>query len=296
MRRIAITGATGLIGTALARFLRCRGDSVLTIGRNPQKSDVSWNPGAREINLERLEGLDALVHLAGERIDGRWTIKKKRRILESRTVGTEFLADSIAQLGHPPPVVVSASAIGFYGSRSDEELTEDSPSGSGFLAEVCRRWELAASPMSTGSTRLAIARTGIVCSLTEGAFRKLLIPIRMGLGGKLGSGKQWWSWITLEDEIRALAHLIDNDIEGPANLVSPAACRNYDFVRAIAQEIHRPALLPTPSLVLRILLGDMADELLLSSSRVLPGKLEHSGFKFEAGDLKTALTDLLKDR
>jgi hypothetical protein len=293
MRTVAVTGASGLIGTALTAALEKRGDRVVPIGRRPPAGGVAWDPGARQIDETTLDGIDAVVHLAGQRIDGRWTATKKRRILDSRVEGTEVLAGALANLDHPPAVVVSASAIGFYGDRGDEELTEDSQPGTGFLAEVCERWEAAAAPIASSDTRLVLARTGIVCTPDGGALGRMLALTRLGLGGRLGNGRQWWPWITLEDEVRALLHLLDTPIVGPVNLVAPGICRNAEFVRSLAQALRRPAILPAPALALRAALGEMANGLLLASARVRPVRLEDSGFEFKSPDLASAITELL---
>ncbi|MCS5678223.1 MAG: TIGR01777 family oxidoreductase [Actinomycetota bacterium] len=293
MRTVAVTGASGLIGTALTAALEKRGDRVVPIGRRPTDGGVVWDPGARQIDETTLDDIDAVVHLAGERIDGRWTATKKRRILDSRVEGTEVLAGALANLDHPPAVVVSASAIGFYGDRGDEELTEDSQPGTGFLAEVCERWEAAAAPIASPDTRLVLARTGIVCTPDGGALGRMLALTRLGLGGRLGNGRQWWPWITLEDEVRALLHLLDTPIVGPVNLVAPGICRNAEFVRSLARALRRPAVLPAPALALRAALGEMANGLLLASARVRPARLEDSGFKFKSPDLASAMTELL---
>ena len=293
MRTVAVTGASGLIGTALTAALEKRGDRVVPIGRRPTDGGVVWDPGARQIDETTLDDIDAVVHLAGERIDGRWTATKKRRILDSRVEGTEVLAGALANLDHPPAVVVSASAIGFYGDRGDEELTEDSQPGTGFLAEVCERWEAAAAPIASPDTRLVLARTGIVCTPDGGALGRMLALTRLGLGGRLGNGRQWWPWITIEDEVRALLHLLDTPIVGPLNLVAPGICRNAEFVRSLARALRRPAVLPAPALALRAALGEMANGLLLASARVRPARLEDSGFKFKSPDLASAITELL---
>ena len=293
MRTVAVTGASGLIGTALTAALEKRGDRVVPVGRRPPAGGVAWDPVARRIDTAALEGIDAVVHLAGERIDGRWTASKRRRILNSRVEGTQVLAEALSGLDRPPSVVVSASAIGFYGDRGDEELIEDSKPGTGFLAEVCEQWEAAAAPIASPDTRLVLARTGIVCTPDGGALGRMLALTRLGLGGRLGHGRQWWPWITLEDEIRALLHLLDTPVAGPANLVAPGTCRNVEFVRELARALRRPAVLPAPALVLRAVLGEMADGLLLASTRVRPVGLEDSGFTFRSPDLTSAIAELL---
>ena len=293
MRTVAVTGASGLIGTALMAALKERGDRVVPISRRPPAGGVAWDLVARQIDEAALEGVDAVVHLAGERIDGRWTATKKRKILDSRVVGTEVLVGALSNLDRPPTVVVSASAIGLYGNRGDEELTEDSQPGTGFLAEVCERWEEAAAPIASPGTRLVLARTGIVCTPNGGALRRMLALTRLGLGGRLGNGRQWWSWITLEDEVRALLHLLDTSVAGPVNLVAPGTCRNAEFVRTLARALRRPAVFPAPALALRAALGEMANGLLLASARVRPARLVGSGFNFRSPDLTSAIAELL---
>ena len=293
MRKVAVTGASGLIGTALTAALEKRGDRVIPVGRRPPAGGVAWDPATRRIDGAALEGVDAVVHLAGERIDGRWTASKKRRILDSRVEGTELLVRTLSSLDRPPSVVVSASAIGFYGDRGDDELTEDSEPGTGFLAEVCERWEAAAAPTASPDIRLVLARTGIVCTPDGGALGRMLALTRLGLGGRLGNGRQWWPWITLEDEIRALLHLLDTPVVGPVNLVAPGICRNAEFVRDLARALRRPAVLPAPALALRAVLGEMANGLLLASARVRPVRLEDSGFTFRSPNLTPAIAELL---
>ncbi|MEC8947510.1 MAG: TIGR01777 family oxidoreductase [Actinomycetota bacterium] len=293
MRTVAVTGASGLIGTTLTAALEKRGDRVIPVGRRPPTGGVAWDLSARRIDGAALEGVDAVVHLAGERIDGRWTASKKARILNSRVEGTELLVRTLAGLDRPPSVVVSASAIGFYGDRGDEELTEDSEPGTGFLAEVCERWEAAAAPIASPDTRLVLARTGIVCTPDGGALQRMLTLTRLGLGGRLGNGRQWWPWITLDDEIRALLHLLDTPLAGPVNLVAPGICRNADFVRDLARALRRPAVLPAPALALRAVLGEMADGLLLASTRGRPVRLEDSGFTFRSPNFTPAIAEML---
>ena len=293
MQTVAVTGASGLIGTALTAALEERGDRVIPVGRRPPVGGVAWDPVARRIDEAALEGVDAVIHLAGESIDGRWTSSKKRRILDSRVEGTEVLVGALSNLDRPPAVVVSASAVGFYGDRGDEELTEESEPGTGFLAEVCERWEAAAVPIASPDTRLVLARTGIVCTPDGGALGRMLALTRLGLAGRLGNGRQWWSWITLEDEVRALLHLLDTPVAGPVNLVAPGTCRNAEFVRTLARALRRPAVLPAPALALRVVLGEMANGLLLASARVRPVRLEDSGFTFKSPDFVAAISELL---
>ncbi len=293
MRTVAVTGASGLIGKALTSALEQRGDRVVPVGRRPVDGGVYWDPSTGQLDESRLSGVDAVVHLAGESIDGRWTSAKKARIMESRVAGTELLAEALAALDRPPEVVVSASAVGIYGDRGEEELTEASPPGTGFLADVCKGWEAAAAPMASSETRLALVRTGIVCTADDGALRRMLTVTRMGLGGRLGSGHQWWPWITLRDQVRAILHLLDVPLSGAFNLVAPGCCRNAEFVRLLASAVRRPAVLPAPAMALRLVLGEMADGLLLGSARVRPARLEESGFEFLDSDWAPAIRQLL---
>ena len=289
--KVAVTGASGLIGSALVSELENRGDQVLRIGRTArQEGDIVWDPMEGTLDPALIEAVDAVVNLAGETIEGRWTAEKKKKILESRVKGTQLLSQTFQRLDTPPKIFVSSSASGFYGDRGEEILTESSTAGNGFLADVCKAWEAAADTSS--ETRLAIARTGVVFDPSGGALQKLLIPIRLFFGGPLGGGKQWWPWITLADEVKALMHMIDTDIEGPVNLVSPQPLRNKELTKQIAKALKRPAFLPAPAFALRALLGEMADGLLLSSSRILPEALERSGFQFSSPDLQSALESL----
>lgn len=289
--KVAVTGASGLIGSALVSELENRGDQVLRIGRTArQEGDIVWDPMEGTLDPALIEAVDAVVNLAGETIEGRWTAKKKKKILESRVKGTQLLSQTFQRLDTPPKIFVSSSASGFYGDREEEILTESSTAGNGFLADVCKAWEAAADTSS--ETRLAIARTGVVFDPSGGALQKLLIPIRLFFGGPLGGGKQWWPWITLADEVKALMHMIDTDIEGPVNLVSPQPLRNKELTKQIAKALKRPAFIPAPAFALRALLGEMADGLLLSSSRILPEALEKSGFQFSSPDLQSALESL----
>ena len=289
--KVAVTGASGLIGSALVSELENRGDQVLRIGRTArQEGDIVWDPMEGTLDPALIEAVDAVVNLAGETIEGRWTAKKKKKILESRVKGTQLLSQTFQRLDTPPKIFVSSSASGFYGDRGEEILTESSTAGNGFLADVCKAWEAAADTSS--ETRLAIARTGVVFDPSGGALQKLLIPIRLFFGGPLGGGKQWWPWITLADEVKALVHMIDTDIEGPVNLVSPQPLRNKELTKQIAKALKRPAFIPAPAFALRALLGEMADGLLLSSSRILPEALEKSGFQFSSPDLQSALESL----
>lgn len=295
-QRVAITGASGLIGGALSAFLAARGDEVLHLVRRlpHTRAEIQWDPRAGELDPASLDGVDAVVHLAGAGVgDRRWTPQYKQEIFGSRVEGTRTVATALARLAQPV-TLVSASAIGYYGSdRGEEVLTEDSAAGQGFLADVVRAWEAAALPAVDAGLRVVHPRSGLVMSPHGGAFGRLLPIVRLGLGGPLGSGRQWWSWITLHDEVRALAHLIDSpDLSGPVNLVSPQPLRQADVVRALAASIRRPAVLPAPSLAMKAVLGEFAGEV-LGSQRVMPSALTASGFCFDHDSIDKAVDWLL---
>lgn len=286
---IAVTGSTGLIGTALAGALRSEGHRVRPVVRRAPS-------GPDELAMDGLDlaGVDAVVHLAGESIGAkRWNDEQKRRIVESRRDGTRRVAEAVAAAGGRA-VMLSASAVGWYGSRGDEVLTEESPAGTGFLAEVCREWEAAAQPAIDAGARVAFLRTGIVLTPTGGALQKLLPLFRLGLGGRMGSGKQWMSWITLDDEVRAILHLLTSDVSGPCNLTAPNPVTNATLSRTLGRVLKRPAVVPVPSFGPRLLLGrELADALLHDSQRVLPARLAASGFTPAHPDLEPALRALL---
>jgi uncharacterized protein len=290
--KIAITGATGFIGSALTQHLRGKGHDVLRITRGAAGGDtLHWDPAAGVLDRDRLEGVDAVVHLAGESI-GRlfWTEAHKMRVLDSRVRGTALLAETLAGLDHPPEVLVSASAVGYYGDRGDEELTEESGRGTGFLAEVAVAWEEAAGAARDAGIRVVHPRTGIVLSSLGGVLPRILLPFRLGLGGRLGSGRQWWPWITLEDEVRAIVWCIErSQVAGPVNLSAPNPVRNAEFTETLARVLRRPALLPAPRAVLRVALPEMADELLLASQREIPHRLSEGGFEFAHPELEGGL-------
>lgn len=295
--RVAISGASGLIGTALAESLRGDGHEVLRLVRSATDAPdaVAWDPVAGTIDAARLEGLDGVVHLAGAGIgDKRWTPARRAEILDSRTQGTGLLAQTLAQLDSPPGVFVSSSAIGFYGNRGDEELTEASGHGSGFLANLCVAWEQATQPARDADIRTVIARNGIVLTRRGGAFPKMLPLFRFGLGGPFGSGKQWMSWITLDDEVAALTFLLTSTVEGPVNLTAPAPVTNRQFAKALGRALHRPALLPIPKFGPKLVLGgEMAEEVLFASQRVRPRALQDGGFDFAHPDIDTGLAAVL---
>ncbi len=294
---VAITGSSGLIGTALGASLRADGHTVVPVLRRPPAAGgatdrwVAWDPAAGTIDAAGLEGIDAVVHLAGAGIgDHRWSDAHRRLVLDSRVQGTTLLARTLTGLDRPPAVLVSGSAIGYYGDRGDEVLTEASGPGSLYLSEVCTAWEAAAGPAVDAGIRVAFARTGIVLSPRGGALGKLRTLFKFGLGGRQGSGRQWMSWIGLDDEVAALRFLLDHDLAGPVNLVAPEPVTNADFARTLGSVMHRPALFPAPAFGLHLVLGrQMADELLLASQRVRPAALEGAGFSFTHPDLAGCL-------
>lgn len=295
---VAISGASGLIGTALVESLQASGDRPVALVRRPPRPGedaILWHPAERAIDATSLEGIDAVVHLAGAGIgDKRWTDDYKREVLESRTRPTALLAETLAGLRRPPSVLVSGSAIGYYGDRGDEVLPETSSAGDLFLSEVCVAWEQAARPAADAGIRVAYSRTGIVLDRSGGALPKLLPLFRLGLGGRMGSGRQWWSWITLADQVRALRWLLDHDVDGPVNLVAPGAVTNAEFSRVLGQVLHRPAVLPVPAFGPKLLRGpQLAEELLFASQRVQPTVLTSSGFPFSHRDLEHGLRAVL---
>jgi uncharacterized protein (TIGR01777 family) len=290
--RIAMTGASGLIGSALAAHLAREGHEVLPLVRRaPREHEIFWDPMRGEIEIERLEGLDAVVHLAGESIAaGRWTPARKAEILDSRVRGTGLVAEAIAKLKNPPRVLVSASATGFYGNRGDEILDEESAPGTGFLAEVCQAWEQATEPARRAGLRVVTMRTGIVLTPHGGALAQMLPPFRMGLGGVIGSGRQWMSWIGFADLLRAFhAALVTESLQGPVNATAPHPVKSAEFVRTLGKVLTRPTLFPLPEPAVKLMLGELGEALLLDGARVLPRKLLASGFEFAFPDLEAAL-------
>ena len=297
-KRILISGSHGLVGSALIKLLTTDGHEVLRLVRHggaAGSSEVAWDPEKGTIDSERLEGLDAVVHLAGENIaSGRWTSEKKRAILESRVKGTTLLSQSLAKLSRPPSAFVSASAIGYYGDRGDEQLTEQSAPGTGFLADVCREWEKATMPAAEKGIRTVQARFGIVLAAEGGALKQMLTPFRMGIGGRMGNGKQWMSWISLEDLVRAIRSVTyDNFVSGPVNFVSYFPVTNAEFTKTLGRVLRRPTLFPIPAFSVRLAFGQMGEALLLSSQRVEPAVLKATGFSLQWPRLELALRRLL---
>lgn len=300
VRTFAVTGASGLVGSRLVRELEEDGVRVLRLVRRPVQDadkEIYWNPAAGEIEADRLEGVDAVIHLAGKAIAiWRWTPEFKRQIAESRTQSTRLLSETLAQLDHKPRVLVGASAIGFYGDRGVEPVDEGSPAGVGFLTEMCQQWEAAYEPASEAGIRTVRVRIGVVLSPQGGALAKMLPLFRWGGGGRLGSGRQMMSWVALPDLIRVLRFVADDEsLHGAVNGTAPNPVTNREFTRTLGKVLGRPTLLPAPAFALRLMLGEMADALLLEGASILPKRLEEAGFKFETPRLAEALERVLAE-
>ena len=295
--RIAVSGSTGMIGAALVARLVEQGHVILRLVRSeppPGSPDIRWDPTSGEFDTARLEGINAVVHLSGESIVGRWTSEKKAQVRDSRIVSARVLCEALGKLEDPPGVLVSASATGYYGDRGDELLTEDSFPGTGFLADLCRDWEAATEPAANRGVRVANTRFGVVLSRSGGMIQRALPMFRMGVGGMLGSGDQYMSWVAIDDLIRALDYVIsDSALRGPVNVVSPNPVTNREFTKALSKVLSRPAPFVLPAFALRLAYGEMADETFLSSARVLPARLSASGFEFAHPDLVPALSYVL---
>jgi uncharacterized protein (TIGR01777 family) len=294
---VLVTGASGLIGSALCESLAASGQRVLPLRRAPTHrgaDDLVWDPATGHINLRGVEPLYAAVHLAGAPVARRWTDDAKRQIRDSRVNGTSLLCAGLAGLAQPPRVLVCASAIGFYGDRREERLAEHSPAGMSFLAEVCQEWEAAAAPAAALGIRVVHLRLGIVLSDKGGALRKMLPVFKLGLGGRVGDGQAWWSWIALDDVVGAIHHVLANDtLQGPVNVVSPNPVTNADFTKTLGRVLVRPTIFPVPRFAVEKLFGEMGPEVLLASARVHPAKLVESGFQFRFPELELALRYLL---
>lgn len=294
--RVLVTGASGLLGSALVPTLKTRGYEVtrLVRGQASGKDEIRWD-SAQPLLPEAASGFDAVVHLAGESVATRWSAAKKTKIRESRVAGTRTLVHALAKAAKRPRVLISASAIGFYGDRGDDVLNEKSPAGAGFLADVCREWEAATQPAVDAGIRTIHIRTGIVLSAEGGALKKMLPPFRMGLGGRLASGHQWMSWIHIQDWTGAVHHILKNDLlQGAVNMVAPRPVQNTDFTETLASVLSRPAIFPLPAFAIQTLFGQMGEEVLLASQRVEPARLVTSGYPFQCSDLRKALEALLK--
>jgi len=296
--RVAVTGASGLIGSALVPHLRAQGHHVDRLVRRQASApdEISWDPRQGTVDLDRLAGTDAVVHLAGAGVgDHRWTDSYKREILDSRVDGTHTIVRAITALPTPPRVLVSASAIGWYGDTGDRMVDETAPAGTGFLADVVRAWEAAADPARSAGIRVTHPRTGLVVSSKGGAWARMFPLFKAGLGGKLGNGQQYWSWISLRDEIRALEFLLEReDISGPVNLTAPLPVTNAEVTSAMGDVLHRPTLLPAPAFALKVALGEFSTEV-LGSSRVMPRVLEGAGFTFQDTTISDAIRTALAE-
>jgi uncharacterized protein (TIGR01777 family) len=296
--KIAVTGATGLIGSALCERLRKDGNEVLVISRRENLSSpfavVRWDPKSREFDARRLEGIDGVVHLAGESIAKRWTTAQKERIRASRVEGTRILVEGLRKLSKPPSVLVGSSAVGFYGNRGDEDLDETSRPGTGYLTEICQAWEAETARASELGMRVVSLRTGIVLSTKGGALAQMLLPFKLGLGGPVGSGKQWMSWIHIDDVVGGFQFALQQaTLSGVANLTAPRPARNAEFTKALGRALGRPAFLPAPGFALKLIFGEMAQDLLLDGQKVLPRRLESAGYLFQHSELDEALSDVL---
>jgi uncharacterized protein (TIGR01777 family) len=294
--KIVISGASGLIGTQLVAKLSSNGHEVVRLVRRSSKAgEIQWNPKSGTLDAAALEGTDAVIHLSGAGIgDKRWTDGYRKEILDSRTATTALLANTMASLSRKPSVFLSGSAIGIYGARNDEQLTEVSTHGTGFLAEVCEQWEAAAKPAVDAGVRTVYLRTGIVLSPKGGALKKLLPLFKLGVGGKFGNGKQWQSWISIDDEIGAIEYLLTANVIGAVNLTAPNPVTNAEFTKVLASVLKRPAIVPVPTFAPKILLGgELADALLFTGQRVIPAALNASGYTFKHTTLESALRSLL---
>ena len=294
--KIVVSGASGLIGTQLVAKLSSSGHEVVRlVRRSPKSGEIQWNPKSGMLDATALEGADAVIHLSGAGIgDKRWTDGYRKEILDSRTATTALLAKTMASLSRKPSVFLSGSAIGIYGARNDEQLTEVSTHGTGFLAEVCEQWEAAAKPAVDAGIRTVYLRTGIVLSPKGGALKKLLPLFKLGVGGKFGNGKQWQSWISIDDEIGAIEHLLTANVSGAVNLTAPNPVTNAEFTKVLASVLKRPAIVPVPTFAPKIVLGgELADALLFTGQRVIPAALNASGYSFKHSTLESALRSLL---
>jgi uncharacterized protein (TIGR01777 family) len=295
---VLVTGASGLVGSALVPFLTTGGHRVTRLVRlqlRPAAAEIQWDPEGGIRDAARLEGFDAVVHLAGENIaSGRWTAERKARIRDSRVKGTKTLCDALARLSQPPKVLASASATGYYGDSGDTPLWEQSAPGTGFLADVCRAWEEATAPAVQKGIRVVRLRIGLVLSPTGGALAKMLFPFKLGLGGVVGTGKQYMSWIALDDVVGAIHHaLLTEELQGPVNVVTPYPVTNSEFTKTLGRVLKRPTIFPLPAFAAHLAFGEMADELLLAGSRVEPKRLLATQYTFRFPELEGALRHLL---
>lgn len=296
--KVLITGSTGLIGQALQKSFRAKGYELLLASRKSatDATHIQWSIEEGFTDADKLEGIDAVVHLAGESVAGlRWTDDKKKAIRDSRVLGTRNVVDAISKLKNKPKVFIAASAIGFYGERGDEEVTESSGAGDNFLAAVCKEWEAESRRAEDAGIRTVLLRTGIVLSKDGGALATMLTPFKLGVGGVVGSGLQWMSWISLDDEIAVINYVIENEnIRGAVNAVSPNPVTNHDFTKTLGEVLYRPTFLPIPEFAVSMVFGEMGDALLLASTKVMPTRLEDAGFEFKYPNLREAVENAVK--
>jgi uncharacterized protein (TIGR01777 family) len=295
LERVLVSGVSGPIGAALLPYLQSQGAQIVRLVRGPAHGpdQISWDP-LKPVAAEAVSGFDAVIHLAGESIMGRWTEARKKSMCDSRVLATQHLATALVQTGTRPRVFICASAVGFYGNRGDEVLTEESAGGQGYAADLARDWEGASKIAAEAGIRTVNLRIGLVLSARGGALEKMVTPFKLGLGGKVGSGQQWLSWIHIDDIVGAIHHALHNlSLCGPINLVAPNPTRNEEFTRVLASVLRRPAIIQVPAFAVRLAFGQMADELLLGSERVQPAKLLTSAYRFRFAELRAALEDLL---
>jgi uncharacterized protein len=294
---ILVTGASGLIGSAASMALSTGGHRVIALRRAAGGSGPTWQPEKGEINLAPASPIDAVLHLAGEGIAQRWTPAVKQRIRDSRVAATRLLCEALVKLPQPPKALVCASATGFYGSRGDEWLDESSAPGSGFLADICQEWEAATAPAVKAGIRVVHLRFGIVLAKEGGALAKMLPAFKLGLGGRLGDGRAWWSWIAIDDLVKVIRlALMDDSLSGPVNAVAPNSVTNAEFTRTLGHVLRRPAILPLPRFIIETVFGEMGREALLASARVRPERLRQQGFQFHHGEIEPALREVLQAR
>ena len=296
--KVVVSGASGLIGSELVPALRASGHDVIRLVRREVAGvdEVAWNPATGSLDAHLLEGVDAIVNLSGENIGQRWTASRKREILESRLAATGLLAQTAVALDPRPSVFVSAGGVGVYGDRGDEIVTEESTLGSGFEADVVRAWEAAAAPARHAGIRVVNFRQGVVLAKEGGALARMLLPFKLGVGGRVGSGKQWWSWVAIGDVTAAYGFVLGHEIDGVVNLTAPNPVTNAQFADALGKALGRPTILPTPAFAIRALFGEMGEDVLLCGRRALPARLIESGFDFSAPTIATALSHVLTSR
>lgn len=294
--KVVVSGASGLIGSALVPALEAAGHDVLRLVRRDARgaSEVAWDPGAGTVDAARLAGVDAAVSLSGANLNRRWTAARKREIRDSRVSSTSLLARTLAELEPRPRVFVSAGGCGIYGDRGDEVLTEESELGTGFLADVGRAWEAAADPARAAGLRVVSFRQGMVLTRDGGALRQMLLPFKLGVGGRVASGRQWWSWVSLDDLVAAYLFVLESELAGPVNLASPSPVTSAAFAKALGRALHRPAVLPVPAFTIKVLFGERGEAVVLEGQRTLPARLLDAGFTFSYADLDAALERALQ--